>query len=101
MERGQKSREEVLEEARKKLQEAYDEGIKVIFIDETAFTKRSFTRLAYSRKGTNICLNEQAVFGPYKTALAGINSNGGMEYVMIKDGAFNGPSVVDYIYKLR
>ena len=46
-------------------------------------------------------MNEKAVYGPYFTALAGINSDGGMDHIMIKDGAFDGASVVTFIRKLR
>ena len=82
--------ERLREMASMKLQAAVDKGVKVIYVDEVAFTKKTIQTRDYSNKYENLQLNELNVNTDYFTAVASISAVGCVEHVLINKGAIDG-----------
>ena len=85
-----KDYERLREMACTKLQAAVDNGIRVIYVDEVAFTKKTIQTRDYSNKYENLKLNQMDVNTDYFTAVASISTDGCVEHVLINKGAIDG-----------
>ena len=75
--------------ARKLVIEALGNGAKIIFADETVFTKNTLPRKTYAVKGKNISVNMKDLNTVYRSALAAISTAGKIEHLMVVEKAIN------------
>ena len=72
-----------------KLKEVGDYGLKIIYLDEVNFTKRSLQTLEWSGKYSNLCVNQDDVYFGYKSVIAAVSVEKGVELIQIQDHAVN------------
>ena len=56
-----------------KLKEMKQNNIKIIYLDETAFTKRSIQSQTYAAKGKNIYVDELKMYSKPSYVIAGVS----------------------------
>ena len=72
-----------------RLQNAYDEKRKIVWIDETMFTKSSNAKNEWSRRKYNFSLPCESLGAKYTAVLAAISENFGFESFSLYDEAVN------------
>ena len=82
------------------LQRAIDEGRKLIFVDEVAFTRTSCLKLEWSRKRENITVVLRGSTGNYMTAIAGISYARGIELYAMQHDSVDQEDFRDYLATL-
>ena len=75
--------------------------MKVIFADETVFTKNTLLTKSYALKGENIEIDEKAIETKYRSALAGISTDGIVEHLKVTEGAINAKKYMQFLAALR
>ena len=65
------------------LERAEAEGRKLIFLDEICFTKRSFQSRDWSVKGDHQHVDQNDIFTGYRTVIASVSRETGLEYIRI------------------
>ena len=83
-----------------KLQEAKNEGRKVIYLDEIVFTKRSFLGTCWSKKYENITVDQKQVYQGYLAVVASCSSEKGIEAIIIHNKAIDHKDFISYLKKL-
>ena len=69
--------------AREKLLMALEIGRKIVFADETCFTSKTLPRKTFVTKGNNIQVDVKNMHGGYRSALAGISTDGKVEHLKV------------------
>ena len=87
--------------ARKKLMEALEKGEKILFADETVFTKNTIPRKTYAIKGKNLCVDQMQLGNGYRSALAAISTDGKIEHLKVTDKAINQKKYISFLKKMR
>lgn len=63
--------------------EARAEGRKLIYLDEIAFTKRSFCGRSWSRTNENIHVDQQQIYQGFRTVIASCSAERGIELIHV------------------
>ena len=87
--------------ARQLLKEAFGEKRKVLFADETCFTGKTLPRKTFASKGNNVQVDVKNMQGGYRSALAGISTDGKVEHLKVTQKAINASKYISWLKKLR
>ena len=85
---------------KKRLQEAYDEQKKVIWLDETMFTKSSNAKHEWSRRKQNFSLPCESLGAKYTAVLAAVSEGCGFEFFTLYDEAVNQEHFIAFLERL-
>ena len=80
---------------------AFKDGIPVIYVDETMFTKRAMMNEEYSRRYSNIHVEEKDVLTGYIAAIAAVSAERGLELVHTHSCPINEESFTEFIEDLH
>ena len=86
---------------RRQLDKVRNEGYRVIFIDETMFTRKTLRNEEWSLPKSNFTLSSSKLDEPTLAMLAGISKEKGREHFMIFDFSVNIPKFQEYLAELR
>ena len=87
--------------ARNLLLKAFKRKKKVLFADETCFTKRTIPRKTFASKGNNIQVNMELLNKGYRSALCAINTVGEVEHLKVTRKAVNAKKYISWLRMLR
>ena len=87
--------------AREKLLMAMEKGRKIVFADETVFTKKTLPRKTFAVKGKNIQVDVHDMEKGYRSALAAISTDGKIEHLKVTKKAINAKKYISWLEKLR
>ena len=79
---------------------AKDSGLKFIYLDECNFTKLAVQNRDWSAKYTNLCMDEGDYYTPYRSVIAAVSANQGLELAQIYDQAITQKEFSRYLAKL-
>ena len=85
---------------KKRLQEAYDEQRKVLWLDETMFTKSANAKHEWSRRKQNFSLPCESLGAKYTAVLAAISEGCGFECFTLYDEAVNQEHFIAFLERL-
>ena len=77
-------------DAREKVMQALHRGEKIVFADETVFTKNTLPRRSFCVKGKNVTVDQKDLGSVYRSALAAISTEGKLEHLKVTEKAING-----------
>lgn len=80
---------------------AKHEGRRVIFCDEICFTKLSLTNRCYSKKNSNLTVEQEDVYQGYRAVIASMTEAGGIENLKVDNRAFKGEDFILYLQSMR
>ena len=83
------------------LRRAKRDGFKVIYIDETVFTRSTVPRTEYCLQNRNVTVNKDWINEPTVAVLSGISRERGQELFMQFPKSVNVPKFKEYLTKLR
>ena len=83
------------------LNRAEAEHRKLIFFDEICFTKRSFQSQDWSVKGDHQHVDQNNIFTGYRTVIASVSRERGLEYIRIYRTAIKAEQFIGYLQQLR
>ena len=86
---------------KEELLKAKAEGCKIIWADETMFTRKAVKKTEWSRKGENAEVDEKLLNDYTKALLMGISEEEGVEQWMIFKKSVNTDKFVQYLLKVR
>ena len=86
---------------RKQIERARKDGYRIVYIDETMFTRQSIPKKEYSLPHENLTIDKQLVNEKTLAVLAGISKEKGIETYMIFENSVNIPKFKEYLLKLR
>jgi len=76
-------------------------GFKIIYIDETMFTRRARMNSEYANMGSNIQIIEKELDAPTLAFLVGISAEDGVESPMIFNKSVNRDKFIEFLQILR
>ena len=85
----------------KALKKARKEGYKIIYIDETMFTRSTVPRTEYCLPKQNVTVDKNWINEPTMAVLSGISREKGQELFMLFPKSVNVPKFKEYLTKLR
>ena len=88
---------EQTEEARSKLQQAIDEGIKVIYCDEVVFTKSTNQKADFTNRCSTFRLTQEQLGSGYWSALAAISTEGGLDHLHVQENALKATDFITFL----
>ena len=100
----EESQEEHRKETKKmvrQLERARKDGYRVVYIDETMFTRQSIPKKEYCLPHENVTVDKHKVNEKTLAVLAGVSKEKGMETYMIFENSVNVPKFREYLQKLR
>ena len=59
------------------------QGLRIIYVDETLFGKRSLVQRDWAKKNSNLTVNQEDVCQNYRNVVAAITEDGGVFHTMI------------------
>ena len=83
------------------LRRAKRDGFKVIYIDETVFTRSTVPRTEYCLQNRNVTVDKDWINEPTVAVLSGISRERGQELFMQFPKSVNVPKFKEYLTKLR
>ena len=78
----------------RELDEARAEKRKIIYLDETCFTKLSMLNKAYSGPGDNIKVDQKQVMQGYRASCVAVSEEKGLEMTVTQETAFDGEDFI-------
>ena len=78
-----------MEQLRQELAEIRKEGVKIIFIDETVFTRKAMMKFEWAAKHENMAIDEKLLNESTKALLMGISAETGVEQYRVFDKSVN------------
>ena len=90
-----------LAKANRQLKKAKKDGYRIIYIDETMFTRANIPKSEWSLPKQNFSAPFSRLDEPTLAVLAGISQENGMEHFMIFDRSVNVVKFKEYIRELR
>ena len=67
------------------LSEAKEQGRKILYLDECIFSKLTFLSKDWSRKNTNLTVDQKQIYTGYRSVVATISEEDGLERFDIHD----------------
>ena len=86
---------------RRTLTRARNDGFRIVYADETMFTRKTVPQLEWSRKKENPMVDEVKLNEPTLAVLAGISKKNGLEPFMIFKRSVNTDRFIEWLDKLR
>ena len=83
------------------LEKARREKRKLIFLDEVTFTKLALVNRDWSRRHSNLAVEQADVYQGYRSVLACMTESHGMQVLMCQDHAYDGAEFAAYLKVLR
>ena len=83
------------------LDEVRRERRMIIYLDEINFTKLSLPKLEWSKKHSNLAVEQADVYQGYRSVLACMTEGHGIENLTIQPHAFNGDDFETYLKSMR
>jgi hypothetical protein len=83
------------------LMKARQEGRKLLFLDEICFTKLSLPNREWSKRNSNLTVEQEDVYQGYRAVIASMTEGRGIELLKISDHAFNGEDFLEYLRSMR
>ena len=77
--------------------EARSEGRKFIYLDEINFTKRSVVLREWSGKNSNLTIDQQEIYIGYRSVIASMSEEAGMNHVRIQAKAIDSSDFIEYL----
>lgn len=84
-----------------KMHTAEAENRKIIYVDETMFTKKTWLDKGYSHRNTNLAVNEDDVYTSYTAVLAAVSEEKGVEHLFLSPDPINEENFKLFTRKLR
>jgi len=72
-----------------------------VYLDEIMFTKRSITLREYSRKNTNLTIDQEEIYVGYRACIASMTEQQGMLHIRIQEKGVNAQDFIEYLKALR
>ena len=92
--------EPLIKEMRRRVQLAVNSRKKIIWLDETVFTKHTNLQREWSKTGNNLYTPCEAMGAKYTAACAAISEGCGIEYLQLYDHALDKPNFKEYLRAL-
>ena len=73
----------------------------IIFLDEINFTKRSIQQRDWSRKNSNLAIDQEEIYVPYRSVIASMTEEHGIDHIAIYDSAITQDEFIRYLKALR
>ena len=73
----------------------------IIFLDEINFTKRSIQQRDWSHKNSNLVIDQEEIYVPYRSVIASMTEESGIDHVAIYGSAITQGEFIDYLQALR
>ncbi len=89
------------EEMALKIKECDSDGFKIVYIDETMFTRKAIHTEEYCLPSQNIEIQQKALNETTKALLMGISFEDGLEYSQIYEKSVDIPKFLDYLENLK
>ena len=67
----------------KEIEEMQRRKVKIIYLDEICFTKKTIPSTAYAAKGKNILVDEMMLYSKPSYVIAAVSQERGVEHIMI------------------
>jgi transposase len=83
------------------LEKARQESRKLLFLDEVTFTKLALPNREWSKRHSNLSVEQADVFTGYRSVIACMTESRGMEMLMCQDHAYNAAEFELYLRGLR
>ena len=83
------------------LDQARDDGYKIIFIDETMLTRKAVQKFEWSKKKENAVVDEKLLQDKTRALLMGISHEEGVEQCKIFDKSVNTDKFLHYLDRVR
>ena len=83
------------------IEQAKREGRLIVYIDEILFSKRSIKLREWSKKNTNLTVNQEDVYVGFRSVIAGMTEESGIGLIKIHEHACTGEDFRDYLIQLR
>ena len=93
--------EPLKEEMRRRMKSAIKRKLKIIYLDETMFTKHTNLSHAWSKRTKNIHVPGEAMGIRYTAVIAAISENCGFELIELHDSAVDENKFSAFLYKLH
>ena len=74
---------------------------KVVYLDEINFTKRSVMQRDWSRKDSNLAIDQQEIYIGYRSVIASMTAENGIGCIRIFSQAVTAEDFVDFLKSLR
>ena len=72
-------------------------GYRIVYIDETMFTRKTVPQMAWARKNENVRIDQEKLQEPTLALLAGISKEKGVEHFQIFEYSVNTERFIDYL----
>ena len=76
-------------------------GMKIFYLDECNFTKKAFKGMEYSRKNTNICVDQNRIYTGYRSVIAVISEGAGVEAIHVQSKAIKQDDFIQFLFWLH
>ena len=86
---------------KRELARARRDGYRIIYIDETMFTRATVSRVEYCLPKKNMTVDTANLVEPTLALLAGISKEKGLEHFMLFEQSVNIPKFKEYLTELR
>ena len=83
------------------IENAKREGRLIIYIDEILFSKRSIKLRDWSKKNSNLTVDQEDVYVGFRSVIAGMTEEHGIGLIKIHEQACTGEDFRDYLIQLR
>ena len=90
-------KKQLLANVKRGLTRAKNDGYRVIWIDETMFTRKTVPNAEWTLPRENLRVNEARLNEPTLALLAGISKENGLEYCQIFPKSVNGDKFKEYL----
>ena len=84
-----------------KVNSVKDQNRKIIYLDETVFSKLSLMNKEWSPKNSNLFVDSRQVYTGYRCAIASMSAEKGIELLHIQTKAVTADDFAKYLRKLR
>ena len=81
--------------------QAKAEGRLIVYLDEVNFTKRSLYTCDYACKNSNLTVNQEDIYIGYRSVIAAITEDGGVDLCLTYTQAVTGADFINYLRALH
>ena len=82
------------------MQRMREENVKIVYLDEINFTKRSISLREWSGKNSNLAIDQKDIMVGYRSVIASITEQEGVGLCQVYFQAITGKDFADYLLKL-
>ena len=83
-----------------KLDRVQTENRKIVYLDETNFTKLAFQNKDWSRSNENLHVDQRDIYTGYRSVIASISEENGIEFIKIYSTAITSDLFIRYLKQL-